>query len=114
MASSGTNTRGELLGCFQRVAARELTPSLRSPGRCTTKLATRCVTRPATAAPGAARLTRKRGQGDLSGEQFDKLYRFYREVYAKVPLGMGADPVSTCAETCPNAHTGHGGRHRGA
>ena len=64
-------------------------PSLRSPGRCTTKLATRCVTRPATAAPGAARLTRKRGQGDLSGEQFDKLYRFYREVYAKVCFAPG-------------------------
>ena len=55
-------------------------------------------------------LTRLRGQGDLSGEQFDKLYRFYREVFAKVCLCNWAQaPNQSGSAPCPHACSGHGG-----
>ena len=48
-------------------------------------------------------VTRLRGQGDLSGEQFDKLYRFYREVFAKVCLCNWARLAKPAVK--PRVHT---------
>jgi hypothetical protein len=66
------------------LTCRLLTSPPHRSGRCTTKQETRHVVWKALPALLLFVLTASTSvQGDLSGEQFDRLYRYYREVFAK-------------------------------